>query len=231
MQLAQAYPEVRRRLDSWCGFSMIREVMHLHEDLRVHVAGGAIRNVLMRSPVASKDWDLFLSGANVAAAIEHFRRVGRFSETPYGAPRWYPSDDESQYADLMPIVDFVPGLWACEDIVDVLDQFDFTANAIAFDLRTGDAFDPQNGARDASRRLMKMVRFDYPDGPYIPGASLNRNTVLWFRIVHYASALDLTLEPVTRGWLLARGDQRHHAEAFERLFFRPDLRSWESLRV
>jgi len=230
MTLSLAYPEVRRRLEAWCGFPVLHEILQRFGDLRIHVAGGAIRNVLMNEPSASKDWDFFLAGDDVGAAVERFRAAGRLDETPYGAPRWTPHADAAQYADLIPVADFVPGLWRCEDIVDVLDQFDFTANAVAFDVRTGEAFDPQNGARDAGRRVMKMVRFDYPDGPYVPGAALDRNVVLWFRVVHYASALGLAIEPATRAWLLARGDQRRHAAAFARDFFPPDLRAWDGLR-
>lgn len=229
MTLKQAYPEVRRRLEAWCGFAPLSGALRQCADVRAYVAGGAIRNVLMGLPPESKDWDFFLAGPSVEAAISHLRGHGRLEHTPYGAPRWYPPEDSAQYADLMSIAEFVPGLWPCEDIVDVLNQFDFTANAVAFDLRTGEAFDPQNGARDAQRRTMRMVRFDYPDGPYVPGASLDRNDVLWLRIVHYASSLGLDIEPFTRRWLLARGDQRGLAAEFERQFFKADLRAWERL--
>ena len=203
--------------------------MQTHQDLRVYVAGGVIRNVLLGLSSASKDWDFFLAGTSVSKSNDIFRRLGRLDETPYGAPRWYPNADETEYADLIPIADFVPGLWRCEDIVDVLNQFDFTANAVAFDLRTGEAFDPQNGTRDIARRIMKMVRFDYPTGPFIPGATLDRNTVLWFRIVHYSGKLNLQIEPLTRSWLLDRADLRAHADEFGRQFFHPDLSAWEAL--
>lgn len=229
MTLSQAYPEVRRHLQAWGGFATLDRVMQTNDDLRVYVAGGVVRNVLIGRPVPTKDWDFFLAGDSVAAAIEQFARDGRLEMTPYGAPRWFVRGNDVEYADLLPVADFVPGLWPCEDIVDVLNQFDFTANAVAFDLRTGQAFDPQNGARDAQRGVMKMVRFDYPDGPYIQGAALDRNTVLWLRIVHYASVLNFAVEPLTRSWLIDRGDQRVHAAAFEREFFRPDLRAWEAI--
>lgn len=227
--MAEAYPEVHRRLEAWGGYPLLQEVMRVHSDLIVHVAGGSVRNVLMGRTSASKDWDFFLSGPSVTTAIEYFHRSGTLASTPYGAPRWTPFGDTDQYADLIPIANFVPGLWQCEDIVDVLNQFDFTANAVAFDLRTGQDFDPQNGARDALRRVMRMVRFDYPDGPYIEGATLDRNVVLWFRILHYASRLGLAIEPFTRDWLLERGDYSEHVATFEREFFVPDLRAWESL--
>ncbi len=203
--------------------------MQTFDDLQVYVAGGAVRNALMGIPTVPKDFDFFLQGKSVGAAIDYLRRIGRVEATPYGSPRWYPVDDEASYADLIPVEDFAPGLWPCEDIIDVLDQFDFTANAVAYDVRTGKAFDPQNGARDAARRVMKMVRFDFPDGPYIPSASLDRNVVLWFRIVHYAGVLRLTLDPLTRDWLRARRHYKAQLEQFAHLFFQPDLRAVETL--
>lgn len=230
MTLSLAYPEVHRRLKAWSGYPTLQQVMREDVELGVYVAGGVVRNVLIGRPMVSKDWDFFLAGDGVSTAIERFARHGRLETTPYGSPRWHPPGAAAEYADLIPVADFVPGLWPCEDIVDVLDQFDFTANAVGFDLRSGQAFDPQNGVRDARRGIMKMVRFDYPDGPYIKGATLDRNVVMWLRIVHYASVLNFTVEPLTRRWLVTRGDQRGHAAAFELEFFRPNLEAWESIR-
>lgn len=177
MTLTRAYVDVRGHLEIWCGYPLLVEAMQTFGDLRVYLAGGVVRNVLMGIPSAPKDFDFFLHGTSVASAIDYLGRTGRLDATPYGSPRWYPTGCEGRYADLIPVADFAPGLWPCEDIVDVLDQFDFTANAVAYDLRTGDAFDPQNGARDAARRVMKMVRFDYPDGPYPLDACTNRKRV------------------------------------------------------
>lgn len=227
--LMQSYPEIRRQLKEWSGFPALVEVMEKYQNLRVYVAGGVIRNVLLGLPCKSKDWDFFLAGPSVNQTNEIFKIYGRLTETPYGASRWYPRNDETQYADLIPVTEFVPGLWRCEDIVDVLNQFDFTANAVAFDLRTHESFDPQNGVRDSARRILRMVRFDYPDGPYIPGATLDRNVILWIRILHYAGVLGLTIEPLTQKWLLSRGDLRSYACEFGRQFFQPNLSVWESL--
>lgn len=229
MPLSSAYPAVKRRLQEWCGWPVLEEALRLHPSLQVYVAGGAVRNTLMGLTATTKDWDFFLGGASVADSVEHFRKFGRLSETPYGAPRWFPHEESSQYADLIPIQNFVPGLWRCLDIVDVLNQFDFTANAVAFDVFSGVAFDPQNGARDAINRTMKMVRFDYPEGPYITGAKLNRNDVLWFRIVHYASVLDLSIEPITRDWLISRRNAVEVKDEFMREFFLPNMTAWEKL--
>jgi hypothetical protein len=224
MALDGAYSKIRRHLEAWGGYPALAGALQSFDDLQVYVAGGAVRNVLMGLASSPKDFDFLLRGGSVTAAIRYFESQGQVQHTPYGAPRWHPAADEERYADLMPIARFVPGLWPCEDIIDVLNQFDFTANAVAYDLRTGRAFDPQNGARDALRRVMRMVRFDYPDGPYVGGASLNRNAVLWFRIVHYTSVLGLSVEPLTRAWLVANRHFREQADEFGSLFFPPDLR-------
>lgn len=229
MILANAYADIKRSLELWCGYPILAEAMRAFEDLQVYVAGGVVRNALMGNSAVPKDFDFFLQGTNVKDAIDYLGLNGRLQATPYGSPRWYPAIHEKTYADLIPVADFSPGLWACEDIVDVLGQFDFTANAVAFDLRTGEAFDPQNGARDAARHVMKMVRFDYPEGPYAASATLNRNVVLWFRIIHYTSSLKLTLEPLTREWLWARRDYKAQLDDFASLFFRPDLSALETM--
>jgi hypothetical protein len=192
------------------------------EDLQIFLAGGVIRNCFLESSSQPKDFDFFLQGPSIKAAVEMFAKNGQLETTPYGAPRWRPIQNPEQYADLMSIGDFVPGLWKCENIVDVLNQFDFTANAVAFDLRTGEAFDPQNGFRDALRRMMKMVRFDYPEGPFISGAALSRNAILWFRILHYTRILGFTIEPITLEWLKMHRAFNSQLEAFSLIFFRPD---------
>lgn len=229
MNLAQAHPTVRRRLENWSGYQALVRALERFTDLRAFLAGGVVRDCLLETSTPLKDFDFFLKGSSIEAAVEFLANQGDLEHTPYGSPRWFPNSNRKQYADLMSIEDFIPGLWKCEDIVDVLNQFDFTANAVAFDLRTGESFDPQNGARDALRRTMKMVRFDYPEGPFIAGAELSRNAVLWFRVLHYARVLGLTIEPFTLEWLKAHRAFNRHAHEFSHLFFRPHLRYLDPL--
>jgi len=227
MHLLHINDGIRRNLEQWYGYPLLMEAMRTFEDVRVYLAGGAVRNVLMGDCVNIKDFDFFLQGESIPSVIDYLGHNGLLQATPYGSPRWYPSGCEQMYADLIPIADFVPGLWPCEDIIDVLNQFDFTANAIAYDLRTDAMLDPQNGIRDAARRVMKMVRFDYPEDPYLPSATLDRNVVLWFRIVHYTSTLNLNIEPLTMNWLRARIDYETQLNEFAQLFFHPDLSALE----
>lgn len=229
MKHIDAFASIRRHIEEWEGYPVLAEVMQRFDELRLYVAGGAVRNVLMGFTTAPKDFDFFLQGASISSAIDYIGHYGRLQMTPYGSPRWYSAENAKQYVDLIPIADFAPGLWPCENIIDVLNQFDFTANAVAYDLRTGELFDPQNGVRDTERRLMKMVRFDYPDGPYIPSASLERKTVLWFRIVHYASVLGYKFEPLTRKWVCEHQGYEVQRDEFTRIFFPPELRALEGM--
>jgi hypothetical protein len=217
-----ALPEVRRRLAAWAGFEVVQHVLAEHDDLEIFLAGGVIRNLFIDPTRPVKDFDFFLRGASLDKAITVFAQHGRMHETPFGAPRWFPAAEPGRYADLIPIDRFIPGLWKCEDIVDVLNQFDFTASALAFDLRTGTAFNPQNGVRDAVRRTMRMVRFDWPEAPFIPGAPITRNAVLWFRVLHYAKQLGLTIEPLTLAWLRRNRGYSTQSDVFAELFFRPE---------
>ena len=213
-----AFPEVGKVLKSWVGYQGIAEILTECSDLQVFLAGGAVRNCFLTPRLEVRDFDFFVNGTSLERALKILERHGTLMQTPYGSPRWHPLQNSEYYADFIPIGDFKPGLWQCEDIVDVLNQFDFTASALAFDLRTKRGFDPQNGFRDLTRRTMKMVRFDYPDGPFIPGATLSRNGILWFRILHYAKVLKLTIEPLTLNWLRSRNYQQH-ANIFSALFF------------
>lgn len=221
MDLVSAFPEVQGRLQSWVGYEAMAEVLTRCADLKVFLAGGAVRNCFLDRPLRVRDFDFFLDGSSFERALSILERHGVLEQTPYGSPRWHPARIPEHYADLIPIRDFRPGLWPCEDIVDVLNQFDFTASAIAFDLRSGRGFDPQNGLRDLTRHTMRMVRFDYPDGPFIPGATLPRNAILWFRILHYTKTLQFFIEPLTLEWLRARRNYQRYAAAFSELFFQP----------
>jgi hypothetical protein len=197
--------EIFSILESWSGFDIIRNIMQRYSKLQIYIAGGVVRDVLLSEGSHPKDIDLFLNGPDVDQALDYLGRHGGLGTGPFGSPRWKP-EDTVQYADVIPIARFLNGLWPCEDILDTLNQFDFTCNAVALDLASGEFFNPQNGVRDARRRVMRAIRFDYPDEPISPDSVLPRPAVLWFRLLHYAASRDLTLEPVTLSWLR---DHRH----------------------
>ncbi len=195
--------------------------------LQVYLGGGVVRQALLGEPRSAKDFDLFVDGIDVDPLVEQLSHAGRVVHGPYGAPRWFPAPEGSPYADLIPIRRFTNGLWPCENIVDVLNQVDFTLNALAVDLRTGEVFDPQNGQRDALRRTMRAVRFDRPCEPIRPEIAVSHRTALWHRLVHYASVLKLRIEPVTLRWLHANRPSEADSRQFAQCFFTPALDLFE----
>ena len=224
--------EIARVLDTlhgWVGYPYVHEAMECFPDLDVFLAGGVVRNSIQGSEIAPKDFDFFIDGASVSSAVEWFREKGNLSFGPFGSPRWYPGSSQGIYCDIIPIRRFLNGLWPCEDIVDVLNQFDFTGNAVAVDIRTGLWFDPQNGRRDIGRKIMRAVRFDYPDEPIVPRHPLSRPAVLWFRLLHYAQVLGWRIEPVTLRWLDANRAYRALGDVFASVFFEPNPGSFEPL--
>lgn len=187
--------------------------------LRVFLAGGALRDMLLSGKREAKDLDIFLTGPDIDAALGKLANEGAMQYGPFGSPRWFPSKGSDFYCDVIPAPRFFNGLWQCEDIVDVLNQFDFTVNAVALDLRTGLFHDPQNGRRDIAKKEMRAVRFDYPEEPITPDAGLTRPAVVWFRILHYATTLGLKVEAVTLNWLREHQHYEAQADHFESLFF------------
>jgi hypothetical protein len=188
-------------------------------ELDIYIAGGCVRDQLLGEKPNPKDIDIFVGGSGVEKALNDLASIGCLDYGPFGSPRWHPHPIGPFYYDVIPIDRFFNGLWRCEHITDVLNQFDFTANAVALDLRTGEFFDPQNGKRDILRKTMRAVRFDYPDEPITPQISLTRPEVVWFRILHYAAELDLTIEPVTLDWLRVNHRYEKDAFRFAGLFF------------
>jgi hypothetical protein len=204
---------------AWSGYPVFADVMERVPDLEIYLAGGAVRNLALGQEKV-RDFDLFLGGPGLAEAVDRITRVGRVTRGVYGNIHWKPDADEPVRADMILIPTFKQ-IRPATDMVDALNQFDFTGNAIAVDLRRGDVLDPQNGIEDMRRRIMRTIRFDQPDMPIKPDHVLTYSVCTWFRVLHYAAALRLEIEPVTMGWLLAHRHYRVHREAFSKEFKPP----------
>jgi tRNA nucleotidyltransferase (CCA-adding enzyme) len=223
-QIAEsAYADVWAAVQEWPGFGAFDAAMRAFPETEVFLAGGVLRDYFRTGKCTPKDFDFFLGGLGVDNFIKHLAVHGELSKGPFGSPRWRPTDASARYADLIPIDRFNNGIWRCEDIVDALNQFDFTANAIALDMRRPRLFDPQNGVRDARATKMRAVRFDYPEEPISPELPLTRHGVLWIRLLHYAGTLGLSIEPLTEKWLYDHAQLRMQADDFAQAFFTPNL--------
>jgi hypothetical protein len=189
----------------------------------VYLTGGALRDLFRADGRRPTDFDFLVAGPRSAAFIEALGAFGVLSHGPFGSPRWFPQAAPSCHADLMYLNRFTNGLWRCHSVPDALNQFDFTANALAFDLRHRRLIDPQQGVRDIEAGVIRAVRFDVPDEPICSGHDLSRRSVLWFRLMHYACELGFTIESATRQWLRDNRRLVRQAAAFSETFFPPRL--------
>lgn len=216
---AEIYKKAIGVLQTWTGVDALRDIMEEFPGLDIYLAGGLLRDIVLDRKKTPKDFDFFLGGEDVNSALKQLAVQGNLVRGQFGSPRWFPSVNDKFYCDVIPIDRFFNGMWQCRDIIDVLNQFDFTGNAVAVDLRTGQFYNPQNGLRDLKRRVMRAVRFDYPDEAFSPDQSLTRTAVLYFRILHYAFTLNMTIEEVTLSWLKKNRRLLKQMDAFNKTFF------------
>ena len=115
----------------------------------VYVVGGAVRDSLLGRIRAELDLDLVIP----TIAVEVARKLA----TDYRAG-FVLLDPERQIARVV-----FPGMTvdiAQQDgasIYDDLNRRDYTLNAIAYDLQTGETIDPLNGTQDIQQRRIRMV--------------------------------------------------------------------------
>lgn len=188
----------------------------------VFIAGGIVRDFIRGVIDAKSDVDLFISDTAYRNILEVASNTGECRMNPFGSERWYPQRDGFYY-DLIPFSDFSPGLWKCRDIIDVLNQFDITVNAVAFDLSGGEFYNPVNGLRDINEKIIRSVRFDFPDKPVSKSIKLSRNSVLWFRLNHYAVKLGFKMEDMTVEWVRENSFRIKEMDIFKKFFFTPAI--------
>ena len=215
-------------LESWPGYHVIKDFIQHNPRLEIFLAGGAVRDVVLGRESAN-DFDFFVSGDGFDSLLRNLGKLGWLESGPLGSPRWYPENSTAKYCDLVPIDRVNHGLGPCAGIQDVLGQFDFTGNAIAYDLKRSEIIDPYQGCLDLAQRTMRATRFDFPDLPLRRGSPITWRATRWFRILHYATKLGLSIEPVTYEWLRANKHYREQVDEFTAVFFRPSLGPFERI--
>jgi tRNA nucleotidyltransferase (CCA-adding enzyme) len=146
----------------------------------VYVVGGAVRDSLLGRIRAELDLDLVIP----VGAVEIARKLA----TAYQAG-FVLLDPERQIARVV-----FPGMTvdiAQQDGVSItkdLKRRDYTLNAIAYDLQTGETIDPLNGTQDIQERTIRMVcRQNLVDDP-----------LRLLRAYRQAAQLNFTIESNTR---------------------------------
>ena len=187
------------------------------------VCGGAIRNLCMGKDDV-KDLDVFIDNRKVRfnEIIDRLKKIGREEYGQYGAPRLY-IDGKDPYIDIVPFTNFDGYGCPIHGVDDLLMNFDFTANAIGVNIMTGDFYDPVNGVKDIENKVLRAVRFDYPEMPVSDKIALSAVSVFWFRLLHYQNQLGFAFDEATELWIIDNKYRLCDLDEFKKYFFEPKI--------
>ncbi len=203
-------------------FGQLIQLMNTLPENHFFLSGGALRDVLAGNNFYIKDIDLFLTAVGFEKINGFLLQNGKLTTNQFGSYRWFPGDSDNFYYDVIIIQRFYNGLWPCRDITDVLNQFDITANAVAIDLSNGVLHNPQNGIDDIEKKVLRAVRFDFPELPVSADMPISRISVLWFRYNYYARRLGFEIEPLTQQWITDNSHRAADLDKFKTYFFDPN---------
>lgn len=206
-------------------YRTMKEIAARYKNIEFYVAGGAIRSILLGLSKSINDIDIFAFFENEKSKdfqefTSSLNDLGYVKYGQYGSPRWYHNKDGS-YFDIVPYSKFDVGFGNPGTIDETLKQFDFTANAVAYNIFAQTLCNPVGGISDIDNKLLKAVRLDFIDGFVSKSVPISRLSVLWFRFVHYASKLDFEIEGETLKWINENSFRAKDIHLFEKYFFKP----------
>ena len=155
-------------------------------DQPIYLVGGAVRDALLARPI--HDLDFAVSGGALRLAKALADKL---------SAAFYPLDEENDTARLViihadgtrDILDFAG--FRGDTLEDDLRGRDFTLNAVALDLHTGQILDPLEGLQDLRAKRLRACS----------ETSLSEDPVRILRAVRQAAAFGLTIDSQTRQWM------------------------------
>ena len=85
------YGDVQGILQSWGGFPVLSRLTTELPTIDVFLAGGVLRDVLLRTERPPKDFDFFVDGPDLDSVLGILGSHGTVIYGPFGSPRWAPS--------------------------------------------------------------------------------------------------------------------------------------------
>lgn len=204
----------------------IHSIMDIFNEIdfisEVYVCGGFMRDYFMGKPV-SKDIDIFIncSRAKMKNFVELLGQYGKVVYGQYESPRFFPDDFKELYVDIVPFYNFIVPKESINDIESLLSNFDITANAIGYEIKSKTLFNPVRGIEDIRDGILRAVRLDFPEKPVSEEISLSAVSVFWFRLLHYQYKLGFRFSPETERWILENKWRYQDLDAFKQYFFEP----------
>ncbi|GAB3897382.1 hypothetical protein GCM10028803_15820 [Larkinella knui] len=223
--MLKTIPEILNKLP---GYSIFLKGVLTFKNQEYYIAGGAIRDLILNKSSNIKDIDIFVTQdiydeVYFEKFVHYLNEFGKVEYGPYGSPRWFPNKGNLFYYDIVPYYKFNVGLGIENNINKILNQFDFTANAIAYDIKNNILLDPIDGIKDINNKILKAVRLDFPDSYISDKIKLSRLSALWFRFMHYSSKLNFVIEPLTLSWIKQNAHRIKELSTFEKYFFSPTI--------
>lgn len=117
----------------------IWNILFDYQDIKnFYVCGGYIRDYILYGN-GGKDIDVFINCTieELNILITYLEKYGRVVYGQYGSPRFYPNAIDGHYVDIVPFYNFIVSPKPILTIDDLLKNFDFTANAIGINIKTG----------------------------------------------------------------------------------------------
>lgn len=202
----------------------LKNLKKLSYKYNIYICGGYIRSVLLNN-TESKDIDIFVdcNREEFLQLIDIMSEWGEMHYGQYGSPRLYINDSSIKYIDIVPFYNFIVAGMPLLSIEDILYNFDFTANAIAWDFKDDELLDPLNGIDDIKNRTLRAVRLDFPEMPVSQNIQLSAVTVFWFRLLHYQNVLGLQFDKTTEEWVVENKQRMNDYDLFCKYFFVPSI--------
>jgi len=163
---------------------------------RVYEVGGTLRDAMMGLP--HKDKDLLVTGLpmdELSALLSDFGAVQKVGKS-FGVLKFRPKDADSEFDIALPRVERSTGVGHRDFEVQYdpflpvdkdLSRRDFTINAMARSLNTGEILDPFSGREDLRKKILKQV---FPQ-------AFEEDPLRMLRAVQFAARFDLHIEPFT----------------------------------
>lgn len=134
----------------------------------IYEVGGVVRDSLLERPVTQKDRDFLVTGIPYEELSKILRKFGRVDVVgkSFGIIKFTPREQKITYDVALPRKEFSTGV-AHRDfhvhfdytlpVEEDLKRRDFTINAMARDLATGEIIDPLGGREDLERKILRMT--------------------------------------------------------------------------
>ena len=186
-------------MQALCSHQIVQRITQaLPKGAELFVVGGAVRDAMLGRPIT--DLDLMVAGVSIADLGKALKQLGTVdsSGTTWGVlgltldgqridvalPREeIQKKGDGHYFDVQ--VTAQPDL----PIVDDLRRRDFTINAMALNVRTGELIDPFHGQVDVQHRTLRTV------GNPVTRFTQDHSRIL--RCLRFATQLGFTVEPIT----------------------------------